>query len=111
MDNGIGKNVKYYRIRANLTQTELATVMGYKSYSSISKIESGVRDLPLSSVYALAKALMCNPADFFNPIQDGDNFNEYVPYMAKASAETIANIRFMLHMPQKKIYNSEKEII
>lgn len=111
MDNGIGKNVRYYRTRLQLTQTELANMMGYKSFSSISKIESGDRDLPLSSVKELAKALKCSPADLFGPVPAEGDYDEYIPYLAQASDETIENIRFMLRMPPKKICKSEKEIV
>ena len=111
MDNGIGKNVRYYRKKALLTQTELAFRLGYRSYSSISKIESGDRDLPLSSVYALAKELGCTPSDLFDDSKENEDYSEYLPYLEKASQETLENIRFMLHMPPKKICKSKKEIV
>ena len=55
----------YARIRArreelNLSQEELAKRMGYKSRSSINKIEMGENDIPQSKVEAFARALkMC----------------------------------------------------
>lgn len=52
----------YARIRSRreelgLSQEELAARMGYKSKSSINKIEMGVNDIPQSKVFAFAKAL------------------------------------------------------
>ena len=52
----------YTRIRnrreeLGLSQEELAARMGYKSKSSINKIEMGVNDIPQSKVLAFAKAL------------------------------------------------------
>ena len=52
----------YTRIRTRreelgLSQEELAARMGYKSKSSINKIEMGVNDIPQSKVLAFAKAL------------------------------------------------------
>mgnify|MGYP002709301167 CR=1 FL=1 len=52
----------YTRIRARreelgLSQEELAARMGYKSKSSINKIEMGVNVIPQSKVLAFAKAL------------------------------------------------------
>lgn len=47
-------------------------------------------------------------SDFFNVSLDYwftenlDEYKEYIPYIAKASEETIRNIRFMLGMPLKK---------
>jgi len=52
----------YMRIRARreelgLSQEELAARMGYKSKSSINKIEMGINDIPQSKVLAFARAL------------------------------------------------------
>ena len=52
----------YRRIRARrellgLSQDELARKMGYKSRTSINKIEMGINDIPQSKVEAFAKAL------------------------------------------------------
>ncbi len=52
----------YTRIRnrreeLGLSQEELAARMGYKSKSSINKIEMGINDIPQSKVLAFAKAL------------------------------------------------------
>ena len=52
----------YTRIRTRreelgLSQEELAARMGYKSKSSINKIEMGINDIPQSKVLAFAKAL------------------------------------------------------
>ena len=57
----------YARIRArreelNLSQEELAKRMGYKSRSSINKIEMGENDIPQSKVEAFARALNTTPA-------------------------------------------------
>lgn len=52
----------YHRIRTRreelgLSQEELAFRMGYKSKSSINKIEMGINDIPQSKVIAFARAL------------------------------------------------------
>ena len=52
----------YYRIRARreelgMSQDDLAKKMGYKSRSSINKIELGENDIPQSKIEAFAKAL------------------------------------------------------
>lgn len=46
----IGEKVKQRRIELNLTQEELAKRMGYKSKTTIAKIESQSNDIPLSKV-------------------------------------------------------------
>lgn len=54
---GIGERIKARRLELNLTQEELAMKMGYKSKSTINKIELGINDIPLSKVEEFAAAL------------------------------------------------------
>ncbi len=49
--------IKHRREELGLSQEELAVRMGYKSRSSINKIELGINDIPQSKVIAFAKAL------------------------------------------------------
>ena len=56
----VGERIRQKRIEMNLTQDELAKKAGYKSRSSINKIESS-RDLPLDKIEKVAKILDCTP--------------------------------------------------
>lgn len=58
----IGERIKKRRLELNLTQEELASKMGYKSKSTINKIELGINDIPLSKVEEFAKALSTTTA-------------------------------------------------
>lgn len=53
----INERIKLCRENMNMSQEELAQKMGYKSKSTISKIESGLRDVKQSKVVEFAKAL------------------------------------------------------
>ena len=53
----IGDRIKFRRIQMGLSQEELASKLGYKSRSTINKIELGVNDITQSKVSAIAKAL------------------------------------------------------
>lgn len=53
----LGENIKQARIMAKMSQEELAQKLGYKSRSTIAKIESGENDLTQKKVTAFAKAL------------------------------------------------------
>ena len=53
----LGDKVKQKREEMGLSQEELAEKMGYKSKTSIHKIEQGITDLPLSKVEELSKVL------------------------------------------------------
>ena len=57
----IGQRIRNRRIELGLTQDELAAKTGYKSRSSINKIECS-RNLPLTKVEQMAKALECTPS-------------------------------------------------
>lgn len=57
----IGKNIRRRRIELGLSQEELAERCGFKSKSSINKMESGVQGLPQSKIVAVAKALETTP--------------------------------------------------
>lgn len=51
----IGENIKYLRTKMNLSQEELANVLGYKSYTTITKWESGVSEPTLKMANTIAK--------------------------------------------------------
>ena len=52
----VGEKIREARLKKGYTQTELAELLGYKSRSSINKIEVEGRDIPRSSVIKFAKA-------------------------------------------------------
>lgn len=53
----IYQRIRQRRLELGLSQDELAKKLGYKSRSSINKIESGENDIPQSKISAFAKAL------------------------------------------------------
>ena len=57
------ENIRARRIALKMTQQELAQRMGYKSTSTIAKIESGENDIPQAKIAAFAKALDTTPAE------------------------------------------------
>ena len=63
----LGENIRAARERLNMTQDELAKKLGYKSRSSINKIESGENDIPQSKVIDFAKALDVTVMDLLGP--------------------------------------------
>lgn len=58
----VGQRIKEARIKKGLSQTELAQLLGYKSRSSINKIESDGRDIPRSAIVRFAEVLDVTPA-------------------------------------------------
>lgn len=58
----VGEQIKKRRIELGLTQEELAKKLGYKSNTTINKIELGINDITQSKVIEFAKALNTTPA-------------------------------------------------
>ena len=60
MNGNIGENIRAMRKKRGLSQTQLAIKLGYKSKSSIAKIETGNGDVPRSKLPQFAEALNCS---------------------------------------------------
>jgi transcriptional regulator with XRE-family HTH domain len=58
----VGENILLMRKQLGLTQEELAKRMGYKSKSTINKIELGINDIPQSKIAQFAEVLCTTPA-------------------------------------------------
>jgi transcriptional regulator with XRE-family HTH domain len=56
------ERIRERREKLNMSQEELAKRLGYKSRSSINKIEIGENDIPQSKIKAFADALQTTPA-------------------------------------------------
>ena len=73
------KNIKKRRTELHLTQSELATKMGYADKIMIAKIEKGLVDLPQSKIIAFAEALHVSPGDLMGwELSDSDIANAFV---------------------------------
>ena len=55
------ETIRARRIALQMTQRDLAARLGYKSTSTIAKIEAGVNDIPQSKIIAFANALATTP--------------------------------------------------
>ncbi len=62
----IGEIIKNRRIELGMTQDELAEKTGYKTRSSINKIEKGFNDLPRNKIELFSKALNVPQAFFLS---------------------------------------------
>ena len=58
----IGDRIRLRREQINMSQEELAKRLGYKSRSSITKIEADASGLPQAKIAAIASALETTPA-------------------------------------------------
>lgn len=90
----LGEKVKARREQIGMTQEELARKMGYKSKSSITKIEKGERDLPQSKIKQIADCLGTSPSYLMGwqrdePRIDMDMLHKAVEMVIKEQAEQI----------------------
>lgn len=68
----IGERIKIRREELNMTQAELAQILGYKSRSSINKIELGGNELTQRKIKAIATALKTTPAYIMGWLEEWD---------------------------------------
>lgn len=59
----ISETIRNRRIELGMSQQELAEKVGYKSRSTINKIELGINDIPRSKIDDFAVALKTTPAE------------------------------------------------
>ncbi len=75
----LSENIKSRRKQLNMTQDELAKKLGYKSRSSINKIELGINDISQRQIISFAKALDTTPA-YLLGIEEQNKDNEIIIY-------------------------------
>jgi len=80
----IGERIKIRREQLNIAQDELAKKIGYKSRSSINKIEMGHYNLTQSKIKAIADALETTPGYIMGWDEIDENAN-----MEKLSVEVV----------------------
>lgn len=83
----IGERIKERRIALGMTQDELAQKIGYKSRSSVNKLESA-RVLPSRKIEKMAAALECRPAYLMGWTDEPING----PFVAAINREYGANV-------------------
>lgn len=103
----IGERIKQRRLELGITQEELAKKAGYKSRSSVNKIELS-RDLPLPKVKTVAKILECSPS-YLLGWEDNNNIIESAETDVKLSNMDNRMKEYALKM--NKLSHSEQELI
>lgn len=73
----VGNNIARLRKQLEWTQEELAFKMGYKSKSTINKIELGINDIPQSKIAQFAKVLGTTPSHLMGWDNSTENSEQY----------------------------------
>ena len=111
MSNVFGENVKKIRKLRRMTQKDLSDALGYSDRSMIAKIETGKTAVTYDMIVNIGHHLRVNPTIFFSESTDYQDVEEFLPFLAIADEGTLNNIRKLLDMPSKKIYQSSKKIV
>ena len=72
----VGENISLIRKSLGWTQEELARKMGYKSKSTINKIELGINDIPQGRILRFAEVLGTTPAHLMGWSEEQKNSPE-----------------------------------
>ena len=59
----LGKRLRVIRKQRGLSQSQLANLLGYKDHSTLAKVETGVNDITVETLYKYASALGVNVID------------------------------------------------
>ncbi|MBE5760013.1 MAG: helix-turn-helix transcriptional regulator [Clostridiales bacterium] len=69
----VGKNIRLARERLGWTQEELARRMGYKSKSTVNKVEMGINDIPQNKILKYAQVLGVSPSHLMGWVSEETN--------------------------------------
>ena len=92
----IGSNIKRRRIELGLSQQELADIMGYKTRSTIAKIESGENDISQKKLQKIAEKLDISVEELITGIKSSNGmtflYQNIEPMQNPNSNKTVAII-------------------
>ena len=92
----IGDRIKARRLELDMSQDELARLVGYKSRSSINKIESDGRLLPQRKIMEIANALNTTPAYIMGWDESNETEATSVPLTPRDERQIAADLEKML---------------
>lgn len=78
----VGEKIRTRRESLGMTQDDLAERMGYKSRSTIAKIEKGVNDVTQTTLLKFAEVLKTTPSYLMGWEDKGNQNNRIVPLVA-----------------------------
>lgn len=109
----IGKNIMKRRKEIGLTQEELAFKLGYKSKSTINKIELGINDLPQSKIIKFANVLNTTPAYLmgWEKQEKENNTIADVVVRLRTDSEFLSVVTVLNELDEKKLHSVKQMLI
>lgn len=102
----LGKKIKECRERLGMSQEELANKLGYKSRSTINKIELGKNDITQHKIVAFAKALETTPAYLMGweeTMEKKNNAIANIVLRLRSDAELLSIVKDLSALPPEKL--------
>ena len=101
----IGERIKRRREQLEMSQDELARRLGYKSRSSINKIEKDASGLPQTKIVAFANALQTTPAYIMGWEEMQKNNDVIVDIIARMRSDEIffSTVESLLTLDAEKL--------
>lgn len=103
----LSDNIRRFRRLRNLSQEDIAKKLGYKSFTTIQKWETGMAEPPVGKLYELADILRVNIMELLGEESDNNitdmpiSTYKFVP--ASVSAGALTNIDSINYMPSVMI--------
>ena len=86
----LSENIRHFRKLRNLAQDEIAKKLGYKSFTTIQKWETGASEPPVGKLYELADILQVNIMDLLS--DETDVINAFNAQKAKIAIDALVQI-------------------
>lgn len=99
-DVKIGRRIKMIREQLGMSQEELAHKIGYKSKSSINKIELGIQGLTQSKIKKIADALQTVPGEIMGWADERKTLSPYEVLEQYYDEEIIEAIQMFIRLDQ-----------
>ena len=77
----LSDNIRYFRKLRNLSQDEIAKRLGYKSFTTIQKWETGMAEPPVGKLYELADILHVSIMDLLKDNLDAEERISITTYL------------------------------
>lgn len=100
--DAFGERIKKRRKELNLSQEQLAYMVGYTTKDSICKIEYGEINVPLDKILALSEALDISLSEMFGEDMYIDDYRHIMSIISKASPKELRQIRMFVDTFRKE---------
>ena len=97
----LGENIRFLRTKKGYSQDDIANKLGYKSFTTIQKWESGVSEPPLKALKKLAEIFNIDMNDLATKKLSTDTSSDNDVYYLDDDARDMA--QFMYENPEYKV--------